>query len=312
MRAALVATLLSTSGCIAVGTGLASLSQPEFEDALGWWILRPDLSCETLASQFLVDYLPIVDTPDQAGIEYQEHWVVADDGSLLRIWYLPAKLDRGTVVFAEGSGGAMPCYLFHTRLLVHNGWNVVMFDYRGFGESTGSPALDHLIPDLNAVIDWTHDYLGASRMTLYGISLGSIPVVAAAAERPALVRGVILDSPLALGETIRRFRGLLQGATEDVVAILPPEMLSEVMIEQVSEPLLVFLNEADELTSPESVQLIFDRALGAKTLVRMPGLPHAWGAFWENDVYTREVERFLSRVWGQQIPLGEPDAAALP
>jgi pimeloyl-ACP methyl ester carboxylesterase len=168
-------------------------------------LLRPEITCEVLRATFAVEYLPIVETPDQAGMAYEEHWVSTEDGELLRTWYLPTRLDRGTVVFSLGASGSMPCYLFITRLLVHNGWSVVMYEYRGFGVSSGEPNINALHTDLAAVLDWTIKYTGRESVTLLGVSLGTLPSVAVAVDRPDIVNGIVLDSPASMGLEVARF-----------------------------------------------------------------------------------------------------------
>lgn len=300
-RMCILMVACASTGCLPQGTDASRLTSGDATFLVNAFGLRPDLDCHELAHTFLVDFLPIVARPDEAGLAYEEHWLLAEDGiHPLRVWLLPSTLDRGLVILSEGAGGSIPCYLFHAQLLVNKGWSVVMYDYRGFGASGGGAGVENIIPDARIVFDWALEYTGSPRASLFGISLGSIPSVALARERPEQVNCLVLDSPVALGATIEHFGRILGPAAQAVVDLLPPDLISEEVITQVRTPTLIFLDEADQLTVPSTVQLLYERAAGPKTLVRLPGLPHAWGAFWATSQYSYEIENALSRAWGQR------------
>lgn len=280
----------------------APLTKQQAYDVLNAIILDPFTTCEQLRTAFRVEHLPVVSTPDEAGLRYEEAYVPAFDATPLRVWRLPTSLDRGTVVLSVGASGSMPCYLYTARLLVDNGWSVVVYDYRGFGGSGGTANIAYLAADLDAIIDWTLARTGRDEVTLMGISLGTIPSVAMAVQRPDVVNGVILDSPVALGMEIQRF-GFVLGDPTTYQKLIDPLLLSDNLMAAVQTPLLVLLNERDRLTPPSQTELLFDRAAGPKELARFPDVGHARGVFRDTEYYAYRVESFLARLWGQYEPL---------
>ncbi len=53
-------------------------------------------------------------------------------------------------------------------------YDVFVFDYRGFGDSTGEPTEKGLIRDARYVYDWLHNITnGQRRIYIWGQSLGS-------------------------------------------------------------------------------------------------------------------------------------------
>lgn len=295
--AAVLATITAfiLGGC----AGPRPPAKDQLLERLSFIVLDPTITCAELRDHFQLHDLPVVDTPDELGLGYVNQWVIGSDSAALHVWYLPAQLNRGTVVLSMGASGRMACYLFVTQLLVHNGWSVVMYEYQGFGESQGVPSLGTLVGDLETVVNWTRSVATAPRVTLLGISLGTIPSVAIAAKRPDAVNGVILDSPVALSSELRRFSFLLGGDVEDYVARLDPELLTEVMMPQVTQPTLFFLNEADIVTPPATIERLYGLANEPKELVRFPDLEHALGPYAKTAIYTVSVERFLSSIWGK-------------
>lgn len=285
---------------IACAGGCGSVAVPPTDDlvnGLSALLLDPGRNCEELRSAYGVHYLPVVETPADAGIDFEQHFIATADQNVLHVWYLPTQLDRGAVILSIGSASSMACYLFVAKLLTRNGWSVVIYEYQGYGLSTGRPSLATLAADLESVLDWTLSRTGRDRATLMGISLGTIPSVAVAARRPDAVNGVILDSPVALGEELLRFDPLFGGNAAALAARLMPDLLAEERIREVHQPLLVYLHELDILTTPQQTELIFDRAPGTKRLVRFANLSHAKGPYFSTDVYLYHADTFLASIW---------------
>jgi hypothetical protein len=266
-------------------------------------LLDPSVTCEELRRSFRLEYLDLVANPGEIGLDYDEFFVTVDEETSVRVWDIHTALNRGTVVFSMGAVADLSCYLFTARLLAANGWSVVMYEYRGFGLSTGTPNLDSLDDDLNAVLDWVRARNGGAPVTLMGLSIGTIPTVAVAVQRPQDVNGVILDSPVALGELLQNFNWVLRDQTRTFIELAGPGILSETIIQDLQAPLLLLAGDRDGLTTFPSVQLLFERAGGPKTLVAFPGVTHARARFDDTGRYTFEVETFLSNIWNQYVPL---------
>lgn len=261
-------------------------------------ILEPRTTCEALRDDFGLNDWPVIHSPVEAGLSVEELWLPVGTSDLVRVWYLPAQPDRGTVVLSMGSAGEMACYLFLARLLIDSGWSVVMYEYRGFGLSTGEPSLMNLADDLERVVQWTRERSGREEVSLMGVSLGTIPSVAVAVRRPDWVNGVVLDSPVALGEQLERFWWLLDNPVNALITLLDPELVSESIVHRLKDPLLVFAYDRDLLTTPRTVQALFDRAPEPKQLVSFPGLTHAAGAYFDTAEYVAHLDAFLVSVWG--------------
>lgn len=280
--------------------GCAPLTLPQKSEVLNTLsavLLTPDRSCDELAGYFGLTFLNTVRTPDQLGLDFDEQWAVGKNGNVLHIWQIRASFNRGTVVLSAGAAGDMACYLFPARLLVDNGWSVIMYDYQGFGQSEGSPSLATLTDDLETVVDWSRVLTGHERLTLMGISIGSIPSIAVAVRRPDAVNAVIIDSPVALGAELDRFGFLFGGRVNDIVALIDEELVSELIVADLTQPLLVFMSERDTVTPPYTVELLFANAGGPKDIVRFPNIDHALGPYVNTALYTFHLESFLTRIW---------------
>lgn len=285
------------AGLLVVGCTVVPPEEDGVLNTLAGLILVPGASCDQLQDMFDVGYLPVAGIPTDAGVPFEEHWLPVGERDILHVWYLPAELDRGLVVLSPGSAGPMNCYLFPANLLVTQGWSVVIYEYEGYGYSSGTPSFNNLYRDLQTAFDWALLRTGRSHATLMGVSLGSIPSVALAVDRPERVNGLVLDSPVALGAEFARF-GLVLGNRPDAYKqLLEPELVSDELIKQVVEPLLVFAHGRDLLTPPSTVQSLFDAAPGEKRLVFFNELNHARGVYVQTTDYAAYLDQFLSPLW---------------
>ncbi len=266
--------------------------------ALSSVIMRPDRTCDQMRADFGVGPIPLINTPADIGVPYEEHSVPTATGEKLRVWFLPAEHERGVVVFSIGNSGSMQCYFFTGWLLWRGGWSVVMYDYEGFGDSEGTASLLSLKPDLDAVVSWVRADKGYAQVSLMGISLGSIPSIAVAVEQPEAVNAVVLDSPVALATLLEHYNYLLAGRADAVLAALPSWLDVEAQIAHLEQPVLVFEDEQDAVTPAATIDQLYNLIPGPKQIVRFPGLGHARGQFFDTATYTLYLDLFLGNAWG--------------
>ncbi|MFN0138163.1 MAG: alpha/beta hydrolase [Phycisphaerae bacterium] len=306
--AAFACIAVALSGCEDFGFPVGD-NRDELIHTMNSVLLSPHRSCDELRKAFLLDHLPIVDLPSEAEMPFEENWVALPGGKGLCTWFLPAREQRGVVLLAYGAVGSMSCYLFTSRLLVESGWSVMMYDYRGYGRSSGEASFETLVSDFDEMLTWTQEYTREPRITLMGISVGTMPVIAVASRRPQDVNGVILDSPINLGASVRRFDFMIRSNARKVTALIDRDLISHRLIGELCAPSLFFLHEDDGLAPPALTTALFNAAGGSKQLARLPGLGHARGVFFETELYHAYVEAFLTGIWE---PGREPQFAADP
>ena len=133
-------------------------------------------------------------TPMVVGMPFEDVRLKAADGVSIAAWWVPAEKARGAVVMAHGNGGNMSHRLDKVRLFHDMGNSVLIFDYRGYGESEGKPTEVGTYADMDAAVYHVVTVRGvpASRIVLYGESLGGAVAVEEASRRtPA---ALVLDS----------------------------------------------------------------------------------------------------------------------
>lgn len=215
---------------------------------------------------------------------------VASDARLhVRVHARPTH--RVTVLLFHGNGEVVADYDSAARDFAYRGANLAVADYRGYGQSTGSPSARALLADARPVFDAVRDALPDTALVVMGRSLGG-NCAAELAQHPALpAAGFIFESAPADLDALVRRRGIrFDGPLpeEDLAVFDPLRKVARCM-----KPALVLHGESDALIAPSEARATFD-ALGSreKELVLVPGRGHNDVSL--STVYWDALARFLA------------------
>ncbi|HEY0142375.1 MAG TPA: alpha/beta hydrolase [Thermoanaerobaculia bacterium] len=123
----------------------------------------------------------------------EEKWIETPDGELLHGWYCRAEKPIASGLFCHGNTGNLTISAAVIPHLLNAGFNVLFFDYRGFGKSSGTPTYRGVLADGITAARF-HDRIRPKDLpsVLYGFSLGG--AVAAQVIRRHPFDGLILQS----------------------------------------------------------------------------------------------------------------------
>jgi fermentation-respiration switch protein FrsA (DUF1100 family) len=136
-------------------------------------------------------------TPLAEGVRAEEVVLPGPDGVELHGWWLPAQgKAHGTVLHVHGNAANISNHLPLIAWLPAAGFNVLTFDYRGYGRSNGKPSIQGVVDDTRAALAWLrrHPGIDGDRLAVIGQSLGGATAVRAVAADPQGVRLLVLDS----------------------------------------------------------------------------------------------------------------------
>jgi alpha-beta hydrolase superfamily lysophospholipase len=125
--------------------------------------------------------------PAAHGIQLEDLFIESSDGVVLHGWHLPAQgTTRGSVLFLHGNGENISSHVGSVYWLPAYGYEVFLFDYRGYGRSGGSAELDGVMRDAVNMITWARDHAaaGSHGLTILGHSMGGSIAIYALAELP--------------------------------------------------------------------------------------------------------------------------------
>lgn len=129
----------------------------------------------------------IAETPDRAGLDYRDLGFETDDGERLHGWWIPApEASLGHLLLCHGNAGNVGDRVLHAALLRAIGFDVMLFDYRGYGRSSGRPSEAGTYLDSRAALACLLGQPGvdAARVFYLGESLGGACALDLALERP--------------------------------------------------------------------------------------------------------------------------------
>ena len=92
-------------------------------------------------------------TPEQLQLDYKDVYFNTGDGKRLHGWFFPLKGEFPVILFCHGNAGNISHRLDNIRLLLEQGLQVFIFDYRGYGQSHGRPSEKGLYRDGLAAYD---------------------------------------------------------------------------------------------------------------------------------------------------------------
>ena len=127
---------------------------------------------------------PHFTSPDAYGILYEDVYIKTDDNITLHGWKLLAgdtgagnivagDNTNGSILFFHGNGENISTHFANVAWLTRYGFDVYLFDYRGYGKSGGWPQLDAVIADLEPMYAYAIGQLPEQeKLTVIGHSLG--------------------------------------------------------------------------------------------------------------------------------------------
>ncbi|XEY22839.1 alpha/beta fold hydrolase [Candidatus Uabimicrobium helgolandensis] len=105
------------------------------------------------------------------------------------------KPSKGIVIHFHGNTGNAQTYFIFVEWLIARGYDVFTFDYRGYGESQGSPSRSGLVKDSRAAIKYITDQRKWDNIYLFGQSLGGNQAIAVVDDSNRhFIDGMIIDS----------------------------------------------------------------------------------------------------------------------
>lgn len=217
-------------------------------------------------------------TPAKQGLRFDAVMFPSRDGTALAGWFIPAadvadpRAAKGTVVHFHGNAQNMSAHWQFVDWLPRRGFNLFVFDYRGYGASQGRPGIKGVFEDSNSALDYVRSRkdVDPERLLVFGQSLGGTNAIAAvgAGNRQG-VKAVAIEATFYSYSSIasEKFIGagwLLSDAYSAGrhIADLAPI------------PLLLMHGTADPVIPFHHGARLYDQAKDPKTLLRIEGGGH--------------------------------------
>ncbi len=218
------------------------------------------------ATQF--DSLPAASVTEYPAQLMRDVEITTADGVKIRGWLFLAEStdlpdsdepgDRWLVIYFHGNSGHRAHRVPVALEMVRQGCDVLLIDYRGYGDSEGSPSREGLVQDAVATWEYAIDELHCSpdRIVLLGESLGGAVAVELASHccgNQAMPAGILLTATFAsLPDTAARTYPMFP-----VRWIVRDRFSPRDLIPAVTCPIVQVHGALDELVIPSEAEELF-------------------------------------------------------
>ena len=235
---------------------------------------------------------PNVPPPSAVGLADAEPVTfTTEDEVQLHGWFVPALQlpARATMLVCNGNAGNRAYRAELAQAFRVHRVSVLLFDYRGYGDSAGSPTERGLALDARAARRYllSRPDVDAARLVYFGESLGAAVAVELAAEHPPAA--LVLRSPFTSMTDV----GSHHYSILPVRLLLRDRYAAIDVIAQVRAPLLVIAGDADGIVPLEQSRRVHDAARSPKAFVVIQGADHNDAALTAGPIVVAETMRLL-------------------
>lgn len=218
-------------------------------------------------------YYPTKEVQELKWDNVEEFRFNVEEDTIFGLLLKPKNKIKASIVFYHGAGGNISTYYPMIYPLVENGYQVYMFEPRGYGYSTGIPTHLNIAHDAQIVFDSLckrNDFIKTPILN-YGACLGTQIATKMAADNSDRIDGLILDGPMSSFTDIA-----LVSASKPMKYIIKtyvtsPYSAKEQIKEIIDMPKLIIHSTTDETIPFDQGKLVFDNAKEPKI-------------FWDNHV----------------------------
>lgn len=239
-------------------------------------------------------YYPVKEwasTPDRQQLPYENISLMTSDKVRLSAWYIPRAGSNKVILFAHGNAGNISHRLDSIRIFHELGFDVLIFDYRGYGKSAGRPSEAGTYRDIDAAWRYLTETrkFTARQIVLFGRSLGgAVAIDLATRQTPA---ALIVESSFSSSKDM----------ADELFAWLPNRLLlrhhyrSIDKMAQIDCPLLVLHSPEDDIIPFRQGVALYNAAKQPKGFVRLAG-GHNEGFLLNRRNYKQQLKTFLGKI----------------
>ncbi len=240
-------------------------------------------------------------TPADEGYAYDEIELPISETRSFVIWHIYSEESKALALIMPGSDANKSRYLVSLPMLIPEGYDVILLDYEGFGDSPGELSLSNTVDVSEVAAEYAlsqHD-----KVVVIGASLGTPLTMKLAVEHEfeaiALEGTLILERIASLWLLDRGLPDLGGIANLWILPQTPPAFDILEYAPQVTEPKLFLHSVEDEVTPFAGGREVFDISQGPKEFYEMIG-EHGQMIEIEPEAYYERMVTFLDAALGEE------------
>jgi alpha-beta hydrolase superfamily lysophospholipase len=198
------------------------------------------------------------------------------NGNILNGWFLKPKTGnaKATVLHLHGNAGNISYQYQCAEPLVKAGYQVMVFDYEGYGKSTGSPSQEKVLDDGISALKYirAREDVKNKKLILFGQSLGGHLSCVVAAQANRMIDALVVEGAFSGHELMAVFVGAQHGAPGWVARLFVRTKYEAIdYIDKVTVPKLI-IHSTEDATCPFFMgQNLYDKANSPKEFWEIKG-----------------------------------------
>lgn len=199
----------------------------------------------------------------------------------------PAETIKGYILLIHGNGGNAPGWAENALPLQKAGYDVLVFDWQGYGKSEGSPTHKNVVDDTELFLQYLLERSKGKKAVLWGESLGANLSVYIAYRNPETVCCMILEAGFSNHNEIAI--DMMPGIIKPLAWILVKSPFkSDKLIKEVKTPVMIIHSTEDEVVPYRMGQELYENAAGPKEFWEITGAHCRGMSLFEKEY----IERF--------------------
>lgn len=227
--------------------------------------------------------------PSQAGLRYEEIIYKTKDNEKIAAWYIPTPEAKGVILFCHGNAGNISHRIDSIKIFYQLKLSTFIFDYRGYGKSTGKTTEKGTYMDVEGAWDFLvkKRKISPDEIIIFGRSIGGS--IASWLAQKHIPRGLIVESSFTS----------IPDLGAKLYPIFPVKLLSRFKyntseyLKKINCPVLIIHSLDDELIPFNNGQKLYDSALSPKEFLKIRG-SHNEGFILSEQLYITGLQKFIS------------------
>jgi len=243
-------------------------------------------------------------TPKRYGLKYKSVTFESEDKTRLHGWFVPAT-DKaiGTVLHFHGNAQNLTAHFSFVKWLPKQGFNVFLFDYRGYGKSEGTPTRTGVHKDAIAALKYVQarDDVDSDRLLVLGQSLGGAVAISAIASTNTNASGIC---GIAVESTFDSYAAIAkEKAPAFLVALAISDKLSpNAVVKNLSPIPIVFIHGTSDRVVPyRRGKSLFDKASKPKAMWTIKGGRHTEAFTTYGKIYQAKLIKYFRKCIERKI-----------
>jgi uncharacterized protein len=218
--------------------------------------------------------------------QFEEKWIYTSDNQKLNALFFSVPNSKGVILYLHGNAGTLESWGEIASNYTQLGFDLLIFDYRGFGKSTGNIFSENqMFDDAQKVYNLLKESYAEEKITILGYSIGTgMATYLAAKNKPCKL---ILLAPY--------FN--LPDLMNSKFKLIPPFLLkyrfmSNEYIVDVKSPIIIFHGKTDNVINYHSSEKLYKLCKPGDKMYLLEGQSHI--GIDDNAIFQKVVEKFLN------------------